>query len=174
MKQKVFKDFDFTDFWDDTQYALDNYVEIKPTDELVTEIETELGYKLPASYIELMKIQNGGTPAKVNFYINERTSWSEDHIAITGILGIGRDKENSLCGYYGSTFWIEEWGYPDIGIYICDCPSAGHDMIALDYTNCGKQGEPEVVHIDQENDYKKTFVAKDFKTFISGLVKKEY
>jgi hypothetical protein len=40
----------------------------------------------------------------------------------------------------------------------------------LDYTNCGKDGEPEVVHIDQELDYQKTFIAKDFETFIRTLV----
>jgi hypothetical protein len=64
---------------------------------------------------------------------------------------------------------IEEWGYPAIGIYICDCPSAGHDMVLLDYSNCGKDGEPEVVHIDQEDNYRKIFLAKDFETFIKGL-----
>ena len=49
-----------------------------------------------------------------------------------------------------SQFWIDEWGHPPIGIYFADCPSAGHDMIALDYRDCGKSGEPCVVHVDQE------------------------
>jgi hypothetical protein len=63
-----------------------------------------------------------------------------------------------------------EWGYPKLGICICDCPSAGHDMIMLDYRKCGPTGEPEVVHVDQESDYRVTFLAKDFETFVRGLV----
>ena len=43
-------------------------------------------------------------------------------------------------------------------------------MIMLDYSKCGNSGEPEVVHVDQEHDYKKTFIAKDFETFIRGLI----
>jgi hypothetical protein len=61
-------------------------------------------------------------------------------------------------------------GYPDIGIYVCDCPSAGHDMVYLDYRKNGKDGEPEVVHIDQELDYSITFLAENFESFIRGLI----
>lgn len=173
MGQKIFHDFDFLDFWDDNNYSLKEYVEDKPTDILIHSIEEELGFKLPASYIELMKIHNGGTPKNCCFPTTERTSWSENHCAITGIMGIGRTKTYSLCGDLGSQFIIDEWGYPNTGVFICDCPSAGHDMIMLDYSKCGKDGEPEVVHIDQEWDYKKTFLAKDFETFIRGLVSED-
>ena len=141
-----------------------------PTDELINSIEQELGFKLPASYVELMKMHNGGTPKNCCFPTKERTSWAENHIAITGIMGIGRTKTFSLGGSLGSQFMITQWGYPNTGVFICDCPSAGHDMIMLDYSKCGKNGEPEVVHVDQEWDYKKTFLAKDFETFIRGLV----
>lgn len=34
---------------------------------------------------------------------------------------------------------IDEWEYPAIGVAICDCPSAGHDMVFLDYRDCGKK-----------------------------------
>ena len=166
---KYFEDFDFTDFWDDYEYSLEEYVNPSPTDELIQSIEDELGYKLPASYIKLMKIHNGGTPKKTCFPTNEPTSWAFDHIAIRGIYGIGRDKSYTLCGHMGSQFWIEAWEYPDHGVYICDCPSGGHDMVLLDYSKCGKNGDPEVVHVDQGEDFKKTFLAKDFETFIKGL-----
>lgn len=173
MGKQIFKDFDFTDFWDDSDYSLQEYIEKPPSDELIQSIEEDLGYKLPASYIELMKQHNGGIPKHNRFPTTERTSWAEDHVAITGIMGIGRNKTYSLCGQLGSKFMIEEWGYPDTGVFICDCPSAGHDMIMLDYSKCGRNGEPEVVHIDQEWDYKKTFLAKDFETFIRGLVSED-
>ncbi|MBI3221395.1 MAG: SMI1/KNR4 family protein [Bacteroidetes bacterium] len=170
MKQKIFEDFDFSDFWDDSDYSLKEYVDAKPSDELINAIEHELGFKLPNSYIELMKLHNGGIPKKNCFPTAEKTSWSDNHVAITGLMGIGRNKTYSVCGSLGSKFMIEEWGYPNTGVFICDCPSAGHDMIMLDYSNCGKDGEPEVVHVDQESDYRKTFLAKDFETFIRGLV----
>lgn len=172
MEKQIFSDFDFTDFWDESDYALQEYVEENPSAELIQSIAEELGYKLPASYIELMKLHNGGIPKNNCFPTTESTSWAEDHIAITGIMGIGHSKTYSLCGQLGSKFMIEEWGYPDTGIFICDCPSAGHDMTLLDYFKCGRNGEPEVVHVNQECDYKKTYLAKDFETFIRGLVSK--
>jgi hypothetical protein len=170
MTKRIFQDFDFSDFWDDSEYSLKEYVEEIPTEELILSVEQELGFKLPASYIELMKMHNGGTPKNSCFPTATRTSWAESHIAITGIMGIGRTKTYSLCGSLGSQFMIDEWGYPNTGVFICDCPSAGHDMIMLDYSKCGKSGEPEVIHVDQECDYRKTFLAKDFETFIRGLV----
>jgi hypothetical protein len=169
-----FDSFDLSEFWEESEYALKEYVSETPTAELISSIEAELGYKLPSSYIELMKTQNGGMPRNCCFPTKEATSWASDHIAITGILGIGREKTYSLCGDLGSQFMMEEWGYPDIGVYICDCPSAGHDMVCLDYRKNGKNGEPEVVHVDQEDDYKITFLAENFEIFIRGLVNDEY
>lgn len=117
-----------------------------------------------------MNIQNGGIPRNTCFPSSRPTSWATDHVAISGIMGIGRTKKYSLGGEFGSKFMQEEWGYPQIGVCICDCPSAGHDMIMLDYRTCGRTGEPEVVHVDQEIDYRITSLAPNFETFIRGLV----
>ena len=164
-----FEGFDLTNFWDDNWYALKEYVSEPPSDELIASVEEELGYKLPAAYIWLMKQHNGGIPVNTCYPCDEPTCWAEDHVAITGIFGIGREKSCSLCGELGSQFMIDEWEYPAIGVAICDCPSAGHDMIFLDYRACGPQGEPAVVHVDQENDYKITHLADSFEEFIRGL-----
>ena len=164
-----FEGFDLTNFWDDNWYALKEYVSDPPSDELIASVEEELGYKLPAAYIWLMKQHNGGIPMNTCYPCDEPTCWADDHVAITGIFGIGREKNCSLCGEMGSQFMIDEWEYPAIGVTICDCPSAGHDMIFLDYRACGPQGEPAVVHVDQENDYKITHLADSFEEFIRGL-----
>ena len=60
MKQE-FEGFDFTNFWDDNYYARKEYISDAPTDELIADVEKELGYKLPTSYIWLMKQHNGAS-----------------------------------------------------------------------------------------------------------------
>jgi SMI1-KNR4 cell-wall len=165
----IFGGFDIEQFWEPSEYAKMAYIGAQFTDEDVATLEGELGYKLPAPYIELMRYQNGGIPRKRRHRTAVPTLWASDHIAIAGIYAIGREPGHSLGGDFNSQFWIEEWGYPAIGVYFADCPSAGHDMVCLDYRECGPNGEPQVVHIDQEWDYKITFVAEDFETFIRNL-----
>jgi hypothetical protein len=162
-------DFDLTNFWEDSDYAREAYVGAPVTDEMIESVQVELGYKLPRAYIELLRTQNGGMPAKTTHRTSEPTSWAQDHVAISGIYGLDRSKSSSLCGEFGSKFRVEEWGYPEIGVYFADCPSAGHDMLCLDYRECGPAGEPKIVHVDQEADYAITPVAENFAAFIRGL-----
>jgi tetratricopeptide (TPR) repeat protein len=167
----LFAGVNFDDFWNDSQYALKEYVGAPATEEMFAEAEKSLGYKLPASYKELMRRHNGGIPTRRFFPLLFIAFNELDAIYISGILGVDPSKRESLGGEFGSRFMIEEWGYPDIGVAICDCPSAGHDMVFLDYRRCGPEGEPEVVHIDQESDYQITYMAHDFESFILGLSK---
>jgi hypothetical protein len=71
--------------------------------------------------------------------------------------------------WWGQSLLAEEWGYPDLGVYFADCPSAGHDMIAMDYRSVGPTGEPRIVHVDQEWDYAVTVLAPNFAEFVRGL-----
>jgi SMI1-KNR4 cell-wall len=159
--QRILPDLDLDGFWDDDEYALREYVAAPPSDALIASVEAELEYRLPGSYVALMRVHNGGVPHNTCCLAPNRTTWATDHVAVHGIMGIGREKPCSLAGDCGSRFWIDEWGYPDLGVYFADCPSAGHDMIAFDYRDCGRHGEPRVVHIDQENDYRITVLAPD-------------
>jgi len=164
--KKYFEGIDLKTFWNE-----DDESPKQLTEEMVEKAENKLGYKLPKSFIELMKSRNGGYPIKTCFPTNKKTSWADDHIAIETISGIG--VEYGIDDEFGSCYLIEEWGYPDIGIVICGCPSAGHDTVMLDYSDCGEKGEPKVVHVDTETKNgapEMTFLAKNFETFIKGLM----
>jgi len=168
--KSAFEGFDFEGLWDDSEYSL-QYVEPAPSDELIASIEEELGgFRLPAAYVELARMRNGGALKRNRHPMDEPTGWAEDHIAISNLYAIGRTSFYSLCGAVGSKFMEEEWGYPPIGVCIANTPTGGHEMIVLDYRECGKQGEPRVVYVDQEDDYSITFVAPDFATFVRGLL----
>jgi hypothetical protein len=163
-------DFDAQHFWDDSSYALEEYTEPAPSDELIARVEADLGYRLPPFYVALMRVRNGGVPVNTRFPTTEATGWANDHVAITAICGIGYEQRISLCGDQGSQFMLDEWGYPAIGVVVCDCPSAGHDLVMLDYHACGPQGEPAVVYVDQESDYRITSLAPNFEAFVRGLL----
>jgi hypothetical protein len=164
----VLVDFDLTGFWDEHEYYAREYTDDPLTPQKIALVENTLRYKLPASYIEFMKLRNGGAPVRNCHRSSRETSWAADHVAMTGFLSIGASKMYSLCGALGSQFMIDEWGYPDLGIYFADCPSAGHDMLCLDYSS-RQNDEPRVVHVDQERDYAVTHIADSFHAFLRGL-----
>ncbi len=164
--------FDASNFWNDSEQAFEEYISDPPTDELIASVEEELVFKLPASYVAMMKLHNGGIPHKTAYPVGDANSQTGEVITISGFMGIGREKEKSLCGASGSRFVIENGGYPEIGVVICECPS-GHEVVMLDYRAFGNDGEPEVVHIDRNNNYKITRLAENFETFIGGLVSQE-
>ena len=158
------KDIDWTGFWNDVDYAFESYIGKPVTDEDIKAAEVELGYTLPTAYIELLKNHNGGV-VKKNCFIND----DGDCVYVTGIYGIDRDKKYSLLGEMGNEFWISKWEYPSIGVVVADTISGGHDMIFLDYRECGPTGEPKVVRVDQEGDYSITLLADNFGDFVKNL-----
>lgn len=167
----AFTDADLRGLWIDGDFSPEYHEEARPSDELIASVEAELGgYKLPASYVELARIHNGGVLHRCVYPMHHPTSWADDHIVITGLYALGRTAQWSVVGPLGSLHMESEWGYPRIGVGIGDTPSAGHEQIMLDYRSCGKSGEPQVVHVDQEAGYRITFVAEDFVTLIRGLV----
>ncbi|MFG6476948.1 SMI1/KNR4 family protein [Microbacterium sp. P06] len=168
----AFEGVDLDGLWA-TSRDHDDYVEPAASDQLIASIEAEIGFRLPDAFIELSRIRNGGRLARDAYPTTTPTGWAHDHVAVTGLYAIGRTSRYSLAGELGATFMREEWGYPDWGIGIADTPTAGHEQIMLDYRACGPDGEPRVVYVDQEDDYRVTELAPDFATFVRGLVDEE-
>jgi hypothetical protein len=136
------------------------------SDEAVRAAEEKLGYRLPASYIALLHERNGGEPRRQCFPTTFLNSWAPDHIAISAILGVGQHAWGIDSGF-GSRHLIREWGYPDIGVVICDTPSGGHDTVMLDYSASGPAEEPSVVYIDEDRVPRQ--LARSFSEFVEEL-----
>lgn len=165
----AFENFDLSNFWNNTDYALKTYVGQKLTKNMVEIAQNKIGYTFPISYITLLANQNGGIPYKTYFPIPKTTEDSkQEYVTITGIFGIN-PKTNSLLGSMGSKALIEEWGYPPIGMVVCNCQEVGHENIMLDYR---QEGIPQVVHVDVQVGEEPviTYLAQDFEQFIQGLV----
>jgi hypothetical protein len=153
-------------FWDDTD---GDHTGPPLTSEAVRAAESALGYKLPESYLQLLRVRNGGYPRRRCYPTEVRTSWADDHVRIVTLFGVGF--ERGIDGEYESRYMIQEWGYPDVGIVIADTPSAGHDAVMLDYSECGPRGEPRVIHVETECDEPVvTILAPNFESFMRGLV----
>lgn len=135
------------------------------TGEMLKAAEAKLGRHLPDSYVELLRFKNGGRPVRRCIRTTFRTSWAGDHIEITAIRGVGGVWGIDSDGPLSSVAMTEEWGYPKIGIVICDMPSGGHDAIMLDYS--GDDGEPSIVYIDE--DRKPQRIAESFSEFLNLL-----
>ncbi len=156
-----------TDSWLDFFDASTHYTGPPLTDALVASAERALGYTLPASYLHLLRVKNGGCP-KRQCHPTGGTHWSDNHVRVATIFGIGGqwgiDSEQ-----FGTRHMIRQAGLPEIGIVVGWTPTAGHDAIMLDYGICGPRGEPRVVHVDPEDDAS-AVLATTFEEFLRGLV----
>lgn len=132
------------------------------TDELIERAEKAMGYRIPASYRELLEYRNGGL---ISEELDE--SW------LSAIYGISPDPEkwNGLEAMFDN--WKNEWEYPDIGIPFGETQSAGHDMYYMDFRATDENGEPRIVRIDNEFDNEIHFVADNLADFIRLILKNE-
>ena len=160
--------FDAQRFWKADDYD----TEPPPSAELIARMEADLGYRLPAFYVALMRTRNGGVPAATSFLLSAANGRAKERIVIITISGIGYEKRASLGGMLSCAFMVECWGFPAIGVVVADCPvpEDNIELVMLDYRACGPQGEPAVVHVDTEDDYHITPLAPTFETFVRGLL----
>lgn len=149
-------------FWGEGRYG----VQPSLTDAVVQDAERRLGVRLPASLLELLRVRNGGAVAELwnAFPTDVPTSWSEDHVPLDDMMGIGRHEGQSSL--LDSVYLVEEWGLPSPLVLLS---GDGHCWIALDYRGCEKDGEPSVTWFDVD-DGTELPLAADFRAFAEGLV----
>lgn len=135
------------------------------TDVVVQNAERRLGVRLPASLLEILRIQNGGPVAELwnAFPTDVPTSWSENHVPLDDMMGIGRDDDT--LSLLDSPYLVEEWDLPSPLVLLS---GDGHCWIALDYRGCGERGEPPVTWFDVDGDTELPLAA-DFQTFVERL-----
>lgn len=131
------------------------------TDEQIAAAEQALGVSLPRSYIEIIRVQNGGYLRYDTHPSPEPTNWSQDHVLVDHIMGIG--PFNSILD---TPAMRAQYSLPEAVVPIC---SHGHYWVCLDYRESGPQGEPTVVWIDI-GAHHEVALAPDFATFVQGLV----
>ena len=129
----------------------DSVVGVQPPliDEMVVGAERLLGVRLPSALLELLRVQNGGVVADGwnVFPTSQPTSWSDSHVPFDTMAGIGA-AEGTLS-LRDTPYLVQEWGLPSPVVLLT---GDGHWWIALDYRECGPDGEPSVTWFDTELD----------------------
>lgn len=160
----IFEGLDLTKLFDtDSNYGK-KYTFPPVTDALIRRAEEKLGYRIPASYRELLAFQNGGT---VSDDLDE--SW------LTAIYGIGPEPESEHGLEEMFDNWRDEWEYPDIGIPFGETQSGGHDMYYMDCRETDANGEPRIVRVDveDEDDIRIYHAADNLAEFIRLILQNE-
>jgi SMI1/KNR4 family protein SUKH-1 len=149
-------------FWDRSS----SYGVFDPlTEAKVAEAEAALGVKLPSAYLELLRVQNGGSvSSEFDAYpTSAPTSWAKDHVPLDSLMGIG--ETGRWTSILDSPYFNAEWEMPEELVLLS---GDGHYWVALDYRTGGPQRDPSIVWIDNEVD-EDIQVAPDFLTFVEGL-----
>ena len=150
-----FPNINFNNFW---EYNGNNEI---ITNERILEAELKTGFKFPLGLIELLKSNNGGTPYTIAFPI--KNDLYIDHIYITNFIPLGGQFSIDNIDFYS------QWNYPSTGLVICDCSSYGMDVIMMDYSKCGPQGDPKIILYDNESE-KTILLANNIIEFVEGLI----
>ena len=162
-------DMDFSDFWHDIKESERRYECTKPDLRMIRSVQEELGFKLPDTFVELMKMHNGGMVNRCWYPIRYPAETYADYIQITHLLGIGREADYSLCGRFGSKFLLDgKEGVEKAGIAFANCISPTRAILILDYRTAGADGEPCVTYVNSSSG-EETVIASNFEIFVRGL-----
>jgi len=142
------------------------------TPEMVKKAETILGIKLPAAFINLLHIQNGGETQGLVCPTTVKTSWADNHVPFDEMFGIAfldtepqeEATETSAFNIMDTADLTKEWGLPAKQIVI---NSDGHCSITLDYRLDENAPVVSWIDVDSEEDIP---LAPNFEAFINQLI----
>ena len=142
-----------------------NYYNHPPlTDEMVAVAEQQLGIKLPAEYIGLLRIQNGGYTRGFGYPMTCRTTWAEDHVPVHELFGIVIDADHRTAqNILDTAYMTQEWGLPPRQALLS---GDGHWWITLDYRN-GDIPSVAWLAVDNGEDFQ---IAPSFAAFLIGFL----
>lgn len=133
------------------------------TDDMLKVAEASLGVRLPAEYISLLRIQNGGYTHGFGFPMSRPTKWADDHVPLDDLAGIVIDPSHSTSfNLLETAYLVEEWGLPERQVLIT---GEGHWWITLDYRK-GKIPSVTWLNVECDEDIP---VAPTFADFLNGL-----
>ena len=140
------------------------------TSEMISAAEEELGVRFPASYIDALRIKNGGSIIgdlirlpQQHISVHLERYIEQGYVSIRGINGIGAGDASVL----GTTYLIAEWELPE-QLVILD--GDGHWWVAFDYRQSTEN--PPIVFVD--SDSRDTLhIANDFAQFFGSFVRDE-
>ncbi len=134
------------------------------TDEALAEAEASLDVRLPAEFVDLLRIQNGGYTQRFAHPMAQETSWAPDHVPLDALAGIVTGSiHDSMHNILLTEYLTQEWELPPRQVLLA---GGGAYWITLDY----RRGPiPTVAWIDVDCDQDMQ-VAESFAAFLSGLV----
>ena len=147
------------------------YEQASLTDQMIDAAERTLGLKLPVSLLAILKLQNGG-----ELRYNRFGSESERNgITMDVFFGIGPPHARWPVVLEESAKYIALWDgdwRPCLAQTSVLLAGDVHWWVGLDYRDCGTEGEPEVINIENETLDEETRIrrsAESFDRFLDGL-----
>ncbi len=129
-------------------YTLDDLVQ----DDIIL-AEKHFNVKLPQSYIDLLKIKNGGTLQYNALPLKQNHDEDDNYLIIEYLFGIKQGE-----GILQTKYFVEEWKIDRENIIILS--GDGHEWLALDYNE--SSSKPSVIYIfSEENKFIRLFDSFD-------------
>jgi SMI1 / KNR4 family (SUKH-1) len=130
------------------------------TPEAVREAEAQLGVRLPAAYLALLRCQNGGAL---------RATWPASYAgALWGIGPVAPSITHERARWGPRPRSPGVWAPRDAALLIPFDAGDVWDM-CFDYRRCGPQGEPSITLVDSECGEEEP-IAASFAVYLAGLV----